>query len=101
VFIIHDSIFKFVRILHINRLVTAVKIYNDRNGHSRLGRRNSDDKQCKKQTIHIPGVEILIKSNEIQVHTVKDQFNAHQHGNKVSSCEKTIYANEEESGGDE
>ena len=44
--------------------------------------------------------KIFIECNEIQVHTVQNQFHTHQHGNQISSGEETIHTNKKQCGAD-
>lgn len=94
-------IFHLLRILHINGLMTAVKVYDDRNGNGCFCCCNGDDKNGKEHPIQLIGPQVLIERNEIQVHAVQYQFHTHEHGHQVPSCKETKNADEKQGCADE
>ena len=81
--------------------MAAVEVDDDGNGNGRLRRSDGDDEDGEEQSIHFSGPEIFIESDEIQVHTVQDQFDTHEHGDQVPAGEESVNANEKEGGADE
>jgi hypothetical protein len=94
-------IFKFLRILYINRVVAAVKVYDDGDSHGCFGRRYGNDEYGKENSVEPVGPQIFIEGDEIQVHTVQYQFHTHEHGYQVSPGKKTIHTDEEQCSTDE
>jgi ribonuclease I len=82
-------------------MVAAIKINNDGYGNGSLCRSDGYDKKNKKQSVHGLWPEVFIKGYEIQVHTIEDQFNAHEHGDEVPSGQKAINTREKEYGADQ
>jgi hypothetical protein len=95
------SVPHFFRLFHINRLMAAVQVNDDGDGHGSLSGGNGDDENGKEKSIHSSGPEIFIKSDKVQVHAVQDQFNTHEHGDQVPAGEEPVHANEKEGGADE
>ncbi len=81
--------------------MTAVQVNNDGYGHSSFSRCDGYYKQGEEQTVHLPGPQVFIKGDKIQVYAVQDELYTHQHGDKVSPGEETIHADEKQRSTDE
>ena len=57
-------------------------------------------KMVKKNPSSLFGHKYLLNAIKL-VHTIQYQFNAHQHGNQISSCKETIYTDEKQCSADE
>jgi len=77
-------------------MMTSIQINNDRDRCCRLGGSNGDQEYGKENTVEPVGPEVFVECDEIQVHTIQYQFDAHQHGDQISSGEETIYTDEEQ-----
>ena len=81
--------------------MTPVEIDDDGDRGCRFSRRDGDNENGEEHPVEPVGPDIFIERDEIQVHTVQDQFNAHEHGDEVPPGEETEYADEEQRGADE
>ena len=82
-------------------MMTPVQINNDRYRRCSLSGGDGDHEYGKENTIQPVGPEVFIECNEIQVHAIQYQLDAHQHGNEVSSRKETVNADEEQRCADE
>ena len=89
-------IFHFFGFLNIYRQVASVQVDDDGNGNCSFGGSNRNYKYSEHHTIQPVCPEIFIESNKIDIDTVQDQLNAHQHGDEISSGKKSINTNEEQ-----
>jgi hypothetical protein len=80
--------------------VTAIKIYDYGYGYGRFCSSNSNDEQSKKHPIQPVRPEVFIKCNKIQVHTIQNEFYAHQQRDQVSPGKKSIDPNEKQGSAD-
>jgi len=87
-------VFQVSRFFHVHRFMATVQVDDDRDGNGSFSGSDRDDKQGKKQPIQLTGPQVFIERYKIQVHTVQDKFNAHEHRHKVSPGKKAIDANE-------
>jgi hypothetical protein len=76
--------------------VASVKVDDDSYSHSGLCRGDSNDKNGEEDSVQFFRIQVFIKDNKIDVHTVQYQFYCHQHGNHISPCEQSIHSNEEQ-----
>jgi hypothetical protein len=88
-------IFHFTGIFHINGSVAAIQIDDDRDGDSGFSRSYRDDKYGEKDAVEFFRIEIFIKHNKVDVHTIQNQFNRHQHGNEITPGEQAIHPDKE------
>jgi hypothetical protein len=89
-----------VKIVNINRLKVPVDVDDDSDGNSRLRSCNSNDDQTEKMAMHLIRIKKPVENHKINVHRIEYQFNGHEHGNQISSCQETVDANKEHQGTD-
>jgi hypothetical protein len=90
-----ELVFQFISAFHINRVVTSVKVNNNGNGNSsfRSGDRNYEDR--KKQAVQFIREEVFVEGNKIDIYTIQNQFQRHQHRDHVPTGKKAVHANKE------
>ena len=87
--------FHFSGILHIDRSMASIKVYDDRYRYGRFRRRDGDDENGKEDPVEPVRPEEFIKDHEIDVHAVQDQLHRHQHGDHIPSREQSVGPDEE------
>ena len=88
-------VFQFLRSFHVNGIVAAIQVDDDRDCYCSFGSGNRNDKNGKENTIQFMRPQVFIKSDEIEVYTIQDQLDAHQHRNKVTTGKESVDANKE------
>jgi hypothetical protein len=88
-------------LLHIDLVQLTVQKDHDRNGDGSLRRGNRNDEQGEKDAIDLIGLQVIIKSDEVDIDTVQDQLDRHQHGDQVPPGEQTVHPDKEQRCADE
>jgi hypothetical protein len=76
--------------------MVPVQINDNGYCNGRFGSGNGNNEQGKENAIQLIGVQVFIKSDEVDVHTVQHQLNGHQHGDQVAPREQAVHANKEQ-----
>jgi hypothetical protein len=72
--------------------VASVQVNDYRNGYRSFRSGNGYYKQGKENAIQLIGVQVFVECHKIDVHTIQDQFDRHQHGDQVAPGEQPIHA---------
>jgi hypothetical protein len=95
------SKFHLPGILYIDRMQIPVQIDDNSYGYRRFRRGNGNNKQSKEYTLQFFGIQIFIKSDKIDVHTIQDQLHRHQHCDHIPPGQQTIHPDKKKPGTDE
>jgi hypothetical protein len=68
-------------------MMAPVQINYYRNSYCRLCCSNGNNKNGKENAVEFFRIQIFIEYNEIDIHTIQDQFNSHQHRYHVTPGE--------------
>jgi hypothetical protein len=91
----HHSELHLFGIIYINRVMTPVQVYN--NGYRQCGFRCGDgnNENCKKYAPKGFRIQVAVKSHKIDIDTIQDQLNCHEHCDHISPREQAVHANAE------
>jgi hypothetical protein len=89
-----------VKVFNIDGFKVPVDIDNNCDGDSSLRSCDCDHDQAEKMAMKQVWIKKLVENHKINIHGIEDQFDRHQHGNQISSCQEAVDANEEHQGTD-
>jgi hypothetical protein len=76
--------------------MAPIQINNDGYGNSCLRSRYRNDKNGKEHPVEPLRVKVFVERYKIDIHTVQDQLDSHEHGDQVAAGEQSIHADKEQ-----